>query len=255
MNFEKDHYGHGTIRKLIVAFGTVFNGIKIKRKDDDNGNGVLYSVPIMYGPKSHFYHRLEDGLENTVSLPTPRIGFAITSMGYDSTRGVNRLNQHRFDTVEQTPTGDRIRKRALSQVPWFFNFSLSIYSKYMEDTVQIMEQFLPYFSPTVNLKILEIPELDLWSDIQISLENQPPFNDSFEDGFSKRRNIITDFDFKVSGWLYPPVREQKVITKVIADIDNPLTDYRYDLETITVQAAPGETENKNNHIVQIEIDV
>lgn len=237
---------------MIVAFGTVFNGIKIKRKDD--GDGALYSVPIMYGPKSHFYHRLEDGLDNTVSLPVPRIGFAISSMGYDSSRAVNRLNRHVLDVAEINEDGGKVRKRSLSQVPWVFNFSLSIYSKYMEDTVQIMEQFLPYFSPTVNLKILEIPELNLWTDIEIYLANEPPFQDSFEEGFTKRRNIITDFDFKVRGWLYPPVKTQKVITKVICDIDNPLTDYRYDLETITVEADPDELIDKNNSTVTIEID-
>lgn len=254
MNFERAHYSHGTIRKLVVAFGTVFNGIKIFRKDD-GPSGKVYSVPIGYGAKSHWYYRMEDGPENQSSLPVPRMGFVYSGGGYDSPRALNRLNKLQFDEVVEDEAGGKVRSVSLNQVPWKFNFDMTVYSKNMEDALQISEQFLPFFSPTVNLKILEIPELDHWSDIEIALASSPTLTDSFEEGFSNRRVITMDFSFEVSGWLYPPVKKQKVITKVISDIDNPLTDYRYDLETITVQANPGELSNKNNSSVTIEIDV
>lgn len=253
MNFERSHYSHGTIRKLSLAFGTVFNGLKIHRKDD--ADGKIYSVPISYGPKSHWYHRLEDGPENQTSIPVPRIGYALTGASYDSTRAVNRLNQLRHDEVISDTKGDRVRSVSLMQQPWKFNFDLSIYSKNMEDILQITEQFLPFFSPTVNLKILEIPELDHWSDIQISLNSPMNLSDTYEEGFSSRRTITSDFSFTATGWLYLPVKKQKVILKVINDIDNPLSNYRYDLETLTVQANPGELSNQDNSTVTVEIDV
>lgn len=238
----------------MVAFGTVFNGIKIFRKDD-GPSGKLYSVPIGYGAKSHWYYRLEDGPETQSSLPVPRIGFVYSGGGYDAPRALNRLNKLQFDEVVEDEAGGKVRTVSLNQVPWKFNFDMTVYSKNMEDALQISEQFLPFFSPTVNLKILEIPELDHWSDIEIALASSPTLTDSFEEGFASRRVITMDFSFEISGWLYPPTKKQKVITKVIADIDNPLSNYRYDLETITVEARPGELKNKNNSSVTIEIDV
>lgn len=253
MNFERAHYAHGTIRKLSLAFGTIFNGLKIRRKDDDVGK--IFSVPISYGPKSHWYYRLEDGPENQTSLPVPRIGYVLTGGSFDSARAVNRLNQLRYEEVIADQAGNRVRTVSLMQQPWKFTFDLSIYSKNMEDVLQISEQFLPYFSPTVNLKILEIPELDHWSDIQVSLNSPMSLTDSYEDGFNSRRTITADFSFTVTGWLYPPTKKQKVILKVINDIDNPLSDIRYDLETLIVQAKPGELSNQDNSTVTIEIDV
>ena len=49
---------HGTIRRLVIGFGTLFNDIHIQRKDSD-GNVVLdYKVPFAYGPKEKFIARL-----------------------------------------------------------------------------------------------------------------------------------------------------------------------------------------------------
>lgn len=247
-----DFYAHGTIRKIVVAVGTIFNGIKIKRADDSS---KLYTVPISYGSKSGWYYRLEDGPENQTSLPVPRLSYFFTGAQRDENRATNRLNVLRYDEVSETAEGKMVRKRSLNQQPWKFQFDFSIYSKNMEDCLQIVEQILPYFSPTINLRILEIPELDHWSDIQISMGGGPSIDDSYEQSFSSRRTILMSIPLEVSGYLYPPVKEQKVITKVITDIDNPLTNYRYDLETITVEANPGELIDKENSTVTIEIDV
>ena len=49
---------HETIRKLVIAFGSLFNNIVLVRK---NNSGVItqtMKVPLAYGPKQKFLARL-----------------------------------------------------------------------------------------------------------------------------------------------------------------------------------------------------
>ena len=54
-----DYFYHESLRKIIVAFGTIFNNIHIHRKDS-NGNVVQsLKVPLAYSPKEKFIARLD----------------------------------------------------------------------------------------------------------------------------------------------------------------------------------------------------
>lgn len=44
---------HGTIRKLVTAFGTLFNNIYIKRNDGTSIKKI--KVPIIYSPKKNSF--------------------------------------------------------------------------------------------------------------------------------------------------------------------------------------------------------
>ena len=58
-----NHFYHEIIRKTIVAFGTLFNNIEI-RKQDKNGKTIsVIKVPISYGPIQKFLARVEQGRE------------------------------------------------------------------------------------------------------------------------------------------------------------------------------------------------
>ena len=45
---------HETIRKIIVAFGTLFNDIHIVRKNNSGNIIQSMKVPLSYGPKQKF---------------------------------------------------------------------------------------------------------------------------------------------------------------------------------------------------------
>lgn len=253
---------HGTpfyfasIRKIVASFGTVFNNISIQRRDEA---GVLqkdFKVPVGFGSKSHWYNRIEKGVMTEeggiqTAMVVPRIGYMLKGLNYDAPKKLNRNLRNKRD-IETLATGEKIRKNQYTPVPYKLDFELSIYSKNMDDGLQILEQFAPYFSPTVNLRILEIEELDLWNDVQISMSPGITLNDAIEDGFTSRRTITWDFSFSVSANLYPPITQQKVILTSIVDIDN--LDPVYDLETITVAANAGETSNRENSTTTIVID-
>ncbi len=73
-------------RKTIVALGTLFNNIEIRRSDE------VMKVPLAYGPKQKFLARLDQNPDPTnkrVQITLPRLSFEINSIGYDPARKVS----------------------------------------------------------------------------------------------------------------------------------------------------------------------
>ena len=57
-------FGHGTLRKYVIYFGTLFNNIYLKRYTAAGAVAQTMKVPLNYGPREKFLARL-DG--NTLS--------------------------------------------------------------------------------------------------------------------------------------------------------------------------------------------
>lgn len=70
---------HGTIRKYVSLFGTLFNDIYINR-DLGDGTSQTMKVPLSYGPKEKALARLDANpqLDKSVAITLPRMGFEIT---------------------------------------------------------------------------------------------------------------------------------------------------------------------------------
>ena len=94
-------------RKTVVAFGTLFNNIEIRRKK--SGTDYEYmKVPLAYGPKQKFLARLQQtgnltGKQAT-QITLPRISFEITNFAYDSTRKVSPTQTIRYSPPETQGT-------------------------------------------------------------------------------------------------------------------------------------------------------
>ena len=201
---------HGTIRKYVTLFGTLFNDIYISREQSDGTISTL-KVPLTYGPKDKALARLDANpqLDNPIAITLPRMGFEITSMSYDGTRKLQTLQRN-------VKYGDGVATRQYVPVPYNISFTLYIMVKNAEDGTKIIEQILPYFTPdwtpTVNL----IPEMDLKYDVPIVLLNALP-QDTYEGDFSQRRVLTWTLDFLLKGYIFGPVKESGVIT--LADIN------------------------------------
>ena len=107
-------------RKTIVAFGTLFNNIEIRRSDE------VMKVPLAYGPKQKFLARLDQNPDPTnkrVQITLPRLSFEINSVSYDATRKVSPTQKIKFKKdVDETKT-------AFMPVPYNIGFELAIISK------------------------------------------------------------------------------------------------------------------------------
>ena len=197
---------HGTTRKLIIAFGSVFNNIHVQRTEKDGTLIKDIKVPLAYESRKKYLARLIQ--DQTKNKAVPRMGFIMTGLEQDLSRSANQMNEFRFNH----PDNDKAFVM-YNPIPYNFSFSLDIYTDYMDDSLQIVEQILPYFAPDFNVVIEEIPELDMRRDIPIELTGIEMV-DEFEGDFADQRIVNWTLNFMIRGWIYPPIREQGPIKKV-----------------------------------------
>ena len=201
------YFYHEVFRKTVVGFGTLFNNIEIKQ-----GSEVM-KVPLAYGPKQKFLARLEqtpDPTNKRVGITLPRISFEITGIDYDPARKVSPTQK-----ITVTSTSDK-SKVAYMPVPYNVTFELAIISKTQDDGLEILEQILPYFQPSYNLPLKLVPGLNETKDVPVVINNID-YDDEYEGNFASRRAIIYTLGFTAKTYVYGPVQESSVITKVIAD--------------------------------------
>ena len=89
------HFYHKQIRNTVIAFGTIFNNINIKRTDSSGNPLQTIRVPLSYAPKEKFLARLDQqasltGDDSSVAITLPRMSFDITGYSYDPTRKLNK---------------------------------------------------------------------------------------------------------------------------------------------------------------------
>jgi hypothetical protein len=186
-------YYNESIRKMVTAFGALFNSIYVLRKNDSKDIIEKIRVPLVYGPKEKFIYRIKSEAQITdnthVQITLPMIGFDMTSILYDTNRKLNRMNKR--------IVGDR---STYSEVPYNINFGLYVFTRNIDDNLQIVEQILPYFSPEFMVTI-NIDNLYPAVDIPIVL-NSVAMNEDYEGSFETRRSVTSLFDFTMKGYVY-----------------------------------------------------
>lgn len=204
-----DPYYFSIIRKMTAAFGTVFNEIVVPRFDDSGAVNELIRVPISYAPKERVLVKVIDDPEiakQSAVSPLPRISFQLMSLRRDPDRQINPIQN--MALVKSTSGNYR---RQMEAVPFDFDFSLWVYTKTIEDGNKIVEQIYPIFQPELPLKIELIPEMGITLNVPLILNNSS-IQDTYEGDFTgDRRAIIWQFDFTMKGFLFGPIREDKII--------------------------------------------
>lgn len=210
-----------TIRKVVIAFGTMFNDIHLVRKDNSGTIIQTMKVPLAYGPRQKFLVRLREDADLTkqVAVTLPRLGFEITGLSYDPARKLNRVQKFRKvkgDNNKQLDT-------QYMPVPYNVDFELYVLSKQSDDALQIVEQILPYFQPDYTVTIKDNIEMDTKRDVPVIL-NSVTYEDDYEGDFTSRRSIIYTLSFTTKFYLYGPVTSSKVIKTVQVDQYTDLPD-------------------------------
>ena len=206
------YFYHQTSRKMVVAFGSLFNTIEVRRTNSAGSVVDTIKVPLSYGPKEKFLTRIsaDPNLNPSIALTVPRMGFELTAMTYDGVRKLNTMGRN----VAAGTTG---LKKQFNPVPYNWDFSLYVYVKNAEDGTQILEQILPFFTPEFTVTMNLVSSMSEKRDIPLVL-NSVTSEDTYEGDFASRRSIIWTLSFLMKGFLYPNVADNaKVITDVTVD--------------------------------------
>ena len=175
------YFYHKRVRSAVSVFGSLFNNLYVLRKNSAGQTISQVKVPLSYAPKRNFIARLEsmnngEEAERRVAIKLPRMSFEITSIAYDETRQLNKMN-----TLNKVVSGSTTtRQKIFSHTPYNINFDLNVYAKSQDDALQIVEQVFPFFTPQYTVTVKPFSNItDLTEDVPITLTSTN-FSDDFE---------------------------------------------------------------------------
>ena len=233
---------HQTIRKYVAVFGTLFNDINIERKNSSGTVVERLKVPLAYGPKQKWLLAVQDTTADrkVVATRTPRMGFAMTGISYDTARKLNTIGRNVKANTSSTTTS---MVTMYNPVPYNFDFELFILVKNAEDGTQILEQILPYFTPEFTVTVNTIPDMNIKADVPIVL-NSSSVADEYEGDLSTRRTITWTLSFVLKGFIYPNITSGQVIKTIEVNFRIPGGDKEIELpEFIIYEDSTPDTTN------------
>ncbi len=191
-----EYFYNEIMRRTIIAFGTLFNGITVKQDGGD------IRVPLAYGPIQKFLARIEQSpdLNKPMAITLPRMSFEYTGMTYDPSRKLTQTQQ----IVVKNPADGTDTKKQYMPVPYNMQFELGIMCKLNDDALQIVEQILPYFQPAYNLTVELVSSIKEKRDIPVVLENVT-MTDDYEGDYERRRVLLYTMRFTAKTYLFGPV--------------------------------------------------
>ena len=234
------HFYHKQIRNTVIAFGTIFNNINIKRLDSSGNPLQNIRVPLSYSPKEKFIARLEQntdltGSDSSVAITLPRMAFDITGYAYDASRKLNK-NQ-KINKVTTNSDTTKLNTQYMP-VPYDVKFELSVFTATSDDGLQIIEQILPYFQPDYTVTMIENSTMDTKRDIPFILESVN-YDDSYTGALTSLRRITYTLSFTAKIYLYGPITTTAVIKTVSADLyNNPSSSDPSRSERVTITTNP-----------------
>jgi hypothetical protein len=209
------------IRRYLVQIIRVFSNFTVKY-----GDNTLHQVPVMYGdPDRQAASILRQNSENVVQA-VPRIAVHITGLQLDRNRlgdpsyvGKMHFRERDVDGNEYTNgQGRQYTVERLMPTPFKLSVKVDIWSSSTEQKLQIMEQILVLFNPSLELQttdnyidwtslsVLDLTEL-AWSSRSVPVGNDTPID-------------IATLTLESPIWISPPVKVKKlgVITNIITSI-------------------------------------
>jgi hypothetical protein len=228
------NFYYAYFRKYIAIFGTIFNDIHITRTRDDTTTQTL-KIPLMYSSMDKMLDRLnsDPDLSRKVAAFSPAIAFEHGPPMYDASRKLQT-------TLERCITDSTGTKTQFIGIPYNIEFTLFIYSKEEEDGLMVLEQILPFFTPSLTLSVTMDAPLNYKIDVPIILSDIN-FTDNSFGQFEDRRSLLWTLKFLMKAEFGGPITTtpRVMIKQVYSDIRD--TDTRDLMEEVYVQ--PGLTAN------------
>jgi len=211
------YFYRSTIRNYVIAFGSMFNDVQIQRTNSSGAVVYTRDVPLAYGPTEKYLSRINKLDEKgNAAMTLPRMAFEIAGFQYASDRKLSKVGKITRQNVATTGSGASEKNVVYQPVPYDISFTLSIMTKNADDATQIIEQILPYFTPTFMIPIKEVSEMEFVRDTPLTL-NSVDYQDEYDGDYLSRRSLVWSLGFTLNGYLYGLPRDQKLIRTAITN--------------------------------------
>jgi len=219
------HFYDGQIRRYITKMIRLMSNFSYK-----DGDGKLTQVPVMYGDITRQVgHILRDNSENKIPS-APRIGVYITGLELDRDRladasfvGKVHLRERDYDETNNeylNTQGKNVTVERLMPTPYKLTVSADIWSTNTEQKLQIMEQILMLFNPSLEIQTTD-NYIDWTSLSVVDLESVNFSSRSMPTGTESEIDVGS-LTFTTPIYISPPVKVKKlgVITNIIMSMFN-----------------------------------
>lgn len=207
----------------VLAFADLFNDMSVRVFDKKTGEIIgVKPVPCTLNPKEKIVSILKASNVNDVDPQVdnylPRISINMAGMEWDQERQRGK-HEKRLLNVEYDDNGkSKSMQIDINPVPYKLNFEVVVWSKYLTDGMQIIENILPSFAPELHISYKE-RNFGIEHKAKVTLEGITQ-NHVYEYGENERRVLQWNLSFSMESVLWKPMELAKDITCAIISIAN-----------------------------------
>lgn len=211
-----EYYYNKNLRKLVVGFGTLFSNIYVSHVDPAGGSKTL-EVPVTYASQEKFIQRLLNPSSITdgtrIETQLPRMSFHLTNIASDpSRRRTRRLPQTSPGSGANCTTNNVIG----NEIPVNVGFNLFVYTRHIDDMLQIVEQIMPFFVPEHVITIKLNDGIDDLNIPIVMVSNN--LTDRYEGDLNTRRLHIASFTFLAKSYIFGKAETTNTVVTSTNDI-------------------------------------
>lgn len=254
------HFYDGQIRRYITQLVRMMSGFSYKDSSQD-----INVVPVMYGDLTRQVGSiLRDNSEN--KIPTaPRMALYVTSLELDTSRladasYVNKVNirEREFDQAGNeylNTEGKNYTVERLMPTPYTLTVSVDIWSTNTDQKLQILEQILMLFNPSLELQTTD-NYLD-WTSLTAVYLNSIAWSSRTIPAGTESEIDVSTLEFTTPIWVAPPAKVKRlgVITDIISRIHNSKEDMKESLGDLDVSVAEGDAETETGIFINEQGDL
>lgn len=202
----KPFHSFQTIKKYTKALLDTFNGIQVERVRE-SGKKEYIIVPITFASKDPVFTLSEAEVEQVLSGNTnflPRMSLSLETMEpLVTSRGLNRA------TYLELPNGEK-KSFLYNSFGVELVYQIIIETRSLTELTEIVEQILPYFCPTLNLRVRELDNLSEPTSIKVEFM-MAEMNLPTDHNEHNARICSGALRIKLHGNIYPAIQDQEII--------------------------------------------
>jgi hypothetical protein len=237
-------FHHNSIRKYTTSLLKVFNTIEVPRYNEDGELISVLNVPIKFSTRERAIQLIEEDYQNTEMKQNilPKMALSLNGLSRAQSRDTNKYARKIFYNENEEPISLQI-----NSVSYDFSYTLHIMARTMTDLTVIVEQIVPLFRPTYNIRMLELDYDNESTSVPINMEGISFDLDIDMDEDSDIRMVSADIDLSLRGNLHLPIKDAQVIKEIYANliindrIENTVENKAYDDSTTEITGTEDDT--------------